>query len=609
MDHQSSGIDADSLRRKYLEERDKRLRPAGEAQFVEARGRFADLAKDHAIAEPLARQAISEELDVLVIGAGFGGMLTGANLRRAGIASFCIVDVAGDFGGTWYWNRYPGVRCDIESYLYMPRLEEIGTVPTERYATGREIFEHSQRFGRHFKLYERALFQTRVKRIAWDEDLARWRVTTDRGDEFRARFVTLSQGPLAKVKLPGIEGLLDFKGRMFHTARWDYDYTGGDSEGGMTKLADQRVGVIGTGATAIQVVPRLAEHAKHVSVFQRTPSAVAPRNNRRTDADWYRSMPAGWQGQRMDNFLAMINFQVPEQDLVNDCWTDFFVRFGRAMADAKRAGKTLSVPEVMQQVDFAKMEEIRAHVAAVISDPATAEASKPWYNFLCKRPLFSDDYMQSFNRPNVSLVDTDGRGVERITERGLVANGKLHELDAIIFATGFDVGAAPHKVGEYELIGRGGLTLDQKWADGVRTVHGTQMAGFPNLHVVGGTAQGTVAFNFTHVLEIQSRHAVEQITHCLAEGVARCEVTEDAETRWAMLMQQFHHDMTHFHEECTPGFLNNEGQFRDKPTFVGGAFGGGPLEYRRITDEWRRSGFFADTRRRPQSEFVAPLAG
>ena len=334
MDHQSSGIDADSLRRKYLEERDKRLRPAGEAQFVEARGRLAELAKDHAIAEPLARQAISEELDVLVIGAGFGGMLTGANLRKAGIASFRIVDIAGDFGGTWYWNRYPGVRCDIESYLYMPRLEEIGTVPSERYASGREIFEHSQRFGRHFKLYERAPFQTRVKRIAWDEDLARWRVTTDRGDEFRARFVTLSQGPLAKVKLPGIEGLLDFKGRMFHTARWDYDYTGGDSEGGMTKLADQRIGVIGTGATAIQVVPRLAEHAQHVSVFQRTPSAVAPRHNRPTDADWYRSLPAGWQGQRMDNFLAMINFQVPEQDLVNDCWTDFFARFGRAMADA-----------------------------------------------------------------------------------------------------------------------------------------------------------------------------------------------------------------------------------------------------------------------------------
>ena len=607
MNDESTGIDAERLQRKYLEERDKRLRSTGEAQFMEAKGRFAELAQDH-LGEPPARAPIAEDLDVLVIGAGFGGMLTGAALRKAGIASFRIVDVAGDFGGTWYWNRYPGIRCDIESYLYMPRLEEVGTVPTERYASGREIFEHSQRFGRHFSLYEHALFQTRVKRIEWDEDSARWHVTTDRGDQLRARFVTLSQGPLAKVKLPRIDGILDFKGRMFHSARWDYDYTGGNSEGGMTRLADQRIGVIGTGATAIQIVPRLAEHAKQVSVFQRTPSAVAPRNNRPTDVDWYRAMPAGWQGQRMDNFLAMINFQVPEQDLVNDCWTDFFARFGRAMGEARRAGKTVTVPEVMQQVDFAKMEEIRAHVAAVIRDPATAEASKPWYNFLCKRPLFSDDYMQAFNRPNVSLVDTDGRGVEKITEHGIVAGGRLHELDAIVFATGFDVGAAPHKVGEYELLGRGGLTLDQKWADGMRTVHGTQMAGFPNLHIVGGVAQGTIAFNFTHVLEIQSRHAVEQIAHCLAERVARCEVTEDAETRWAGLMQQFHHDMTHFHETCTPGFLNNEGQFRDKPTFVGGAFGGGPLEYRRITDEWRRSGFFADTRRRPQSELAAPLA-
>ena len=601
MNHQTRRLDTESLHRKYLAERDKRLRTDGETQFLEATGDMAEFVRDPHAPEPTPRAPVHEDVDVLIVGAGFGGMLTAAELRGADIGNFRIVDTAADFGGTWYWNRYPGVRCDIESYLYLPRLEEVGTVPAERYSTGREIFEHAQRFARHYKLYERALFQTSVRRIAWDESLQRWRATTDRGDEIRARFVTLSQGPLAKVKLPGIPGIPSFKGKLFHSARWDYEYTGGNSDGGMTRLADQRVGVIGTGATAIQIVPKLAEHAKQVQIFQRTPSSVGPRNNRPTDADWFRSQPAGWQRRRMDNFVAMINFQVPDQDLVNDCWTDFFVRFGQRMAEAKRSGKPVDVHAVMQGVDYEKMEDVRAHVDAIIRDPATAEASKPWYNFLCKRPLFSDDYLQAFNRPNVTLVDTDGRGVERITERGLVVNGREHALDAIIFATGFDVGAAPHRVGGYDLVGANGLTLEQKWAHGVSTVHGTQMAGFPNLHLVGGTAQGIVAFNFTHVLEIQSRHAVAQIAHCLGEGVTRYEVTPQAEARWAGVMQQHHHDMTHFNEECTPGFLNNEGRFKDKPTFVGGAFGSGPLEYARLIEAWRQTGFEEDTQRLGQA--------
>ena len=602
-------IDTESLHRKYLQERDKRLRSEGDAQYIEAKGAFADFATDAHVPEPLLRPRLSEDLDVLVVGAGFGGMLTGAELRKAGVESFRIVDMAGDFGGTWYWNRYPGVRCDIESYLYMPRLEEVGTVPTERYATGREILEHTQRFSKHFKLYERALFQTKVQRIVWNESSARWHVTTDRGDELRARFVTLNQGPLAKVKLPGLQGIRDFKGKIFHSSRWDYDYTGGNSDGGMTKLAGKRIGVIGNGATGIQIVPKLAEHAQQVCVFQRTPAAVAPRNNRATDLDWFKSLPPGWQKERMDSFLATLRFQVPVRDLVGDCWTDFYVRVAQAIGEAKRVGGPVDVHAVMQGVDYAKMEDVRAHVVQTIEDPAIAEACKPWYNFLCKRPLFSDDYLQAFNKPNVTLVDTDGRGVERITENGLVANGQAHELDAIVFATGFDVGAAPNKVGDYELLGRGGLTLDQKWSQGVRSVHGTQMAGFPNLHIVGAAAQGTIVFNYTNVLEIQARHAVEQIGQCLSTGVAVREVTEEAEAKWLAVMEKNHHDLSHFHEECTPGFLNNEGRFKDKPTFVGGAFGAGTLEYRRITDEWRTAGFLQDTRRRALPKAAAALPG
>ena len=607
MPTQQRQLDTESLHRKYIEERDKRLRADGESQFVEAKGAFADFARNQVHDAPITRAPLREELDVLVVGAGFGGMLTGAELRRTGVQSFRIVDVAGDFGGTWYWNRYPGVRCDIESYLYLPRLEDVGTVPLERYSTGAEIFEHAQRFGRHYKLYERALFQTKVQRIEWDEAIERWRVGTDRGDELLARFVTVSQGPLAKVKLPNIPGLLDFQGKVFHSARWDYGYTGGNSKGGLTGLDGRRVAVIGTGATGIQILPKLAEHAERVYLFQRTPSAVLPRHNRSTNIDWYRKLPAGWQGERMDNFLAHISFKVPETDLVHDCWTDFFVKFGQRMREARRADPTVDVHDVMQAVDYLKMEEVRANVGQVVKDPAVAESLKPWYNYLCKRPLYSDDYLEAFNRPNVSLVDTNGHGVERVTRDSLVANGVEYRVDAIVLATGYEVGAAPHKVGEYELRGRDGLTLDDKWAQGVRTVHGTQMAGFPNLHIVGGTSQGTVAFNFTHVLEIQARHAVEQVARCLAHGITTCEVTEEAERKWSEHMFRHHVDMSHFNEECTPGFLNNEGMFKDKPTFIGGAFGGGPLEYRRLTDEWRRDGYVADTRRRAASDAAALL--
>lgn len=589
-------MDTHSLHRKYLAERDKRQRPDGATQFVEAKGALADFARAPAAAPPPPRSALNEDLDVLVIGGGFGGMLTGAELRDAGVENFRIVEIGGDFGGTWYWNNYPGIRCDIEAYLYLPRLEEVGTVPSERYTTGRENFEHSQRFGRHYRLYERALFHTKVVRIAWHEASSRWHVSTDRGDELRARFITLNQGPLAKIKLPGVKGIQDFKGKIFHSARWDYEYTGGNSDGGLTKLAGKRIGVIGNGATGVQILPKLAQHAEKVYLFQRTPSAIAPRNNQPTDLDWYKSLPKGWQLERKDNFLATLRFQFPVNDLVRDCWTDFYVRVAQAIGGAKRSGAPVDIPSVMQGVDYVKMDEVRAHVDTVIKDRATAEASKPWYNFLCKRPLFSDDYLQAFNNPGVVLVDTDGRGVDHLTATGLVANGQTYELDAIVFATGFDVGASPTKVGEYELVGRDGMTLERKWAQGVRTVHGTQMAGFPNLHIVGATAQGTIVFNYTNVLDIQAHHAVAQIAHCLRSGVSQREVTEAAEAKWLSEMKKKHHDLSDFHEECTPGFLNNEGRFKDKPTFVGSAYGAGTLEYRRITDEWRKSGYERDTR-------------
>ena len=594
----SAAFDPETLRRKYLEERAKRLRKDGEGQYIDATGDFEDFTDDPYVSEPLVRSAISETVDVAVIGGGIGGLLTAVELKRAGINSFRILEQAGDFGGTWYWNRYPGIRCDIEAYVYMPLLEEVGTVPTERYASGGEIFEHCRALGRHFDLYDHALFQTKVTTITWDERASRWILRTDRGDEIRARFVTVSQGPLAKVKLPGIPGIRDFKGKMFHSARWDYGYTGGDMKGGMTGLADKRIAVIGTGATSVQIVPKLADSAHEVLIFQRTPSALAPRNNTPTDVAWFKSQPKGWQQERVDNFQANITpASHPTSDMVNDGWTDFFNRVGARMKAARQSGQPVDPNAIFQEVDFEKMEELRARTAAAIRDPDVAARSMPWYNYLCKRPLFSDDFLESLNRPNVRLIDTDGRGVHRIDETSIYASDKVYPVDCIIFATGFDVGAAAHKVGGYRLVGRDGLSIDDRWADGMRSVHGTQMHGFPNFHVVGGTEQGTTSFNYTHTLQTQASHAVDIIRFCRDKGVEVMEVTREAEDRWLDKMKTPHAiDLTRYFGECTPGFLNNEGNVRDKPTFLGGTYGGGPIKYKQLIAEWRAGpGMLEDT--------------
>jgi len=590
----SNPQDAAALRAKYLAERDKRLRPDADAQFLEAAGDYSDFARDPYITEPLTRAPVTEERDVAVIGGGFGGLLTAAKLRDAGVNDFRIIEQGGDFGGTWYWNRYPGVRCDIEAYVYMPLLEEIGTVPSERYATGAEIFAHCQAIGRHYRLYENALLQTTVSKIVWSEAEARWVIETDRGDRIRARHVAVSQGPLAKVKLPGVPGIKSFKGKVFHSSRWDYDYTGGGASGGQQKLADKRVAVIGTGATAVQITPSIAPFAQHVYVVQRTPSVVGPRNNTRTDSDWFQQQGAGWQAERMNNFLSVITAQPNGGDVVKDCWTDFFVRVGAAMKANAQSDAPAAPPAVMQRVDYAKMGEVRDHVASVVADANTAEALKPWYNYLCKRPLFSDDFLQAFNRDNVSLIDTDGKGLEAITETGIVVNGQETAVDCIIFATGFDVGATPEKVGGYDLRGREGLTLEAKWARGYRTVHGVLLNGFPNFFIIGGHIQGTKAFNFTHTLAMQAEHAVDLIARCVNENIEAFEVTPEAELRWLAEIEAKQLDQSKFNEDCTPGFLNNEGNFRGKATFIGVTYGGGPLAWERLARAWRADGVERD---------------
>jgi len=582
-------LDPEALRAKYREERDKRLRPDGIGQYVEPAGRFAHFAGDPYAAPGFTRAPLTDEVDVALIGGGFGGLLAGARLRQLGVARVRIIEKGGDVGGTWYWNRYPGVACDIESYVYLPLLEELGSVPKEKYSRGAEILEHCRAIARKYDLYRDACLQTEVTEIRWDEGAARWIIATNRGDAMRARFVALSNGFLQKPKLPGIPGLDEFEGHAFHTSRWDYAYTGGDANGGLVKLADKRVGIIGTGATAVQCVPHLGASAKHLYVFQRTPSSIGVRANRPTDPEWAKHLAPGWQRERIENFQILTAGGYQAEDLVADGWTDI-VRKLLALMLAK-PDPDLSpeaIARAVEQADFEQMEEIRARVDAVVEDPATAEALKPWYRQFCKRPCFHDEYLDTFNRPNVTLVDTHGRGVERITKKGVVVDGREYEVDCLIFATGFEVGTDYSRRSGYEIVGRGGLTLTEKWRDGIRTLHGLHIHGFPNCFMMS-IAQSGFTVNFPYLIDLQARHLAYVVAAALERGFARLEATAEAEAAWVAAVIEKTSSTLEFSQNCTPGYYNNEGQ-PTEASRQNGFYMGGPTEFAEILERWRADG-------------------
>ncbi len=580
------GFDPDALKAKYLAERDKRLRQDGNEQYVEIKGRFAHYLDDPYV-KPVARAPLNDEMEVLVIGGGFGGLLAGARLREAGVQDIRIVEKGGDFGGTWYWNRYPGAACDIESYVYLPLLEELNFIPVEKYTRAPEILKHSRAIGEKFDLYRGAIFQTEVTEMRWDEAAKRWIVKTNKGDALRARFVVMANGPLHRPKLPGIPGVESFKGHSFHTSRWDYDYTGGDSNGNLTGLKDKVVGIIGTGATAVQCVPHLGAGAKHLYVFQRTPSSIDVRNNRPTDPQWAASLQPGWQKARMDNFNALVSGVPQAEDLVNDGWTDIIGNMLALMRKQNEAGAAIDLAQTMQLADFKKMESVRARAQSTVRDPKTAEALKPYYNQFCKRPCFHDEYLETFNRPNVTLVDTDGKGVERITEKGIVANGKEYELDCLVYGTGFEVGTSYTRRAGYEVYGRGGQTLTDKWKDGVSTLHGMHARGFPNCLIVSNTQSGFTA-NFPHMLNEQAKHLAYIVKTAQDRQANVVEASQDSEDAWVQTIISTALMRQRFQEECTPGYYNNEG----KPSALAarnGSYGLGSIPFIQLMEDWRKA--------------------
>ena len=586
---QSLNFDPDALRAKYRAERDKRLREDGNEQYQEVTGDFSHYIDDPYVEQGFSREPLHDEVDCIVVGGGFGGLLTGARLIESGMQRVRIIEKGGDFGGTWYWNRYPGAACDVESYVYLPLCEELNFVPKEKYTHAPEILAHSRAIGEKFNLYEYACFQTEVEGMQWDEDSQRWTVFTNRGDQMRAQYVCMANGPLNRPKLPGISGIDTYKGHTFHTSRWDYAYTGGGPEGNLSGLKGKRVGIIGTGATAIQCVPHLARGADELYVFQRTPSSVDVRANRPTDPEWAASLEPGWQQARMDNFMTLVSGGFADEDLVNDGWTEI-IRNLASMVNFKGMGRLspAEIAEKMELADFQKMEQIRARAEQLVNDKDTAESLKPYYRQFCKRPCFNDEYLPSFNLPGVHLIDTDGRGVERFTETGLVANGQELELDCVIFATGFEVGTDYTRRSGYDLIGRDGLSLKDKWADGIATLHGMQTAGFPNCFIIS-QAQSGFTVSFPHAMNEQAKHIAYIISQVRQSNANVVEVTAQAEQEWVQEIIKMSRLSESFQAECTPGYYNNEGKPNPK-SVQNGSYGAGPVKFFKVIEDWRADG-------------------
>ncbi len=594
----NESIDREALRAKYRAERDKRLRPEGNEQYIEPKGRFAHFLDDPYVPK-VEREPKRDEVTFAFIGAGFAGLVTGARLKQAGIDDVRLIDGGGDVGGAWYWNRYPGAMCDTAAMVYLPLLEETGHMPSQKYVFAPEIYGQAKRIATTFALYDDALFSTAVASLTWDDELSRWIIRTDRGDEIRARFVGMGTGPLHRPKLPGIPGIESFGGHCFHTSRWDYAYTGGSYEGApMTNLADKRVGIIGTGATAVQCIPSLGRDSKELFVFQRTPSSIDIRNNHAIDPEWFDTLEPGWQQKWLMNFVTLQTGGFADEDLVKDGWTDISKRIRDRMVemfkDGTPDGMTMqqAFVQAYEDSDDEKMDEIRARVDQVVADPATAQALKPWYRQLCKRPCFHDEYLQTYNRPNVHLVDTDGQGVERIDETGVWVNGVHHELDVIVFASGFEVGTTYARRAGFETYGRDGVALSDYWDDGMRTKHGLHVHGFPNLFIVAPNQGANLISNVTHNFGEAGATIAAVVRHALDTGAEQVEVTKEAEDAWVELLEGSQRAFMG-NADCTPGYYNNEGKpVGRREKLNGSGYPDGPVAYFQYIAQWRTSGQF-----------------
>jgi cation diffusion facilitator CzcD-associated flavoprotein CzcO len=583
-----------AMHEKYLAERDRRIKKNHNDQYIPASGKWKDIYEVDPYTAVAERAPITGETDVVILGAGYCGMMVAAQLKKAGITDFYNIDHGGNFGGTWYWNRYPGLQCDNDSLVYMPLLEETDYMPSKKFADGYEIYDHCQIIADTFSLRDNALFHTLIKSLKWNAETNRWHVHTNRGDDIKARFVVLAMGPLNKPKLPGIPGINDFKGKIFHTARWDYDYTGGEWRNPvLDKLGDKKVAIIGTGATAIQVVPYLAKHAAQTYVIQRTPSTIDMRNNRPIDADWFKSQKPGWQQERIRNFHRFV-FDMPERgepDMIEDIWTEINRNI---CAEREAEGWPDLTPEEYgarrDVMDYRVMERLRNR-CDVVKDPVTAEALKPYYRFLCKRPASNDNFYPAFNQSNVTLIDVaETQGVERLTEKGFVHNGVEHEIDCLILASGYEVTSdLERRWGIDSIEGEGGLSIYDYWREGFQTFQGMTAHNFPNMFFTGFTQASANASNSKTFVD-QGFHIGYIASQALSRGAVRLEPSAEAQDAYIQHLRAIAVDNSTYVTECTPSYFNNEGDETKKRHIFGEPWGEGYYPFEDMLARWRDEG-------------------
>ncbi|KAK5111189.1 hypothetical protein LTR85_012238 [Meristemomyces frigidus] len=569
---------------KYGEERGKRLREDGIQQYIDPSKseKFAHFLDDPWIetGTPINRPVPDGgHVKVAIIGAGPEDLL--------------LVDPAGGFGGTWYWNRYPGLMCDVESYIYMPLLESMDYMPKRKYSSGEELREYLESICRRYKLHDRAMFQSAGRTISWNASKNEWAVSIAEkpkgGNEseitVRADFVIFASGLLNNAKLPDMEGIDIFGGHMFHTARWEYHYTGGTQEKPeLTGLEGKRVAFIGTGPTAVQAVPHLAKYAKELFIFQRTPSSVDSRDNRATDPEiWKKSVAVkkGWQRERNLNFNAFLTNAEPKPslNLVDDQWSRI-PGFSGLIGGPKKVTMENVADHVgeLHALDYPRAERVRQRTEDIVKDPVLAK---------------------TFNASNVHLIDTEGKGPDRITPQGVEVGSKEYPVDLIILGTGFVTPFVASAAGKANIwvTGRDGQLLEERNDRGeLSTLHGIASRDFPNMFWPG-PLQGGATANQMFVLDELSTH----ISHVMAEarrkvsGKPIIEPTEEAQEQWAMQIMAGAATFAAMNG-CTPGYLNMEGMIDKIPPEArmkaarNSIWGHGFTSYADVLEGWRAQG-------------------
>ncbi|MYD99619.1 MAG: NAD(P)/FAD-dependent oxidoreductase [Gammaproteobacteria bacterium] len=466
--------------------------------------------------------------DAVVVGAGFAGLYMLYRLRQAGFRTR-VFEAGSGVGGTWYWNRYPGARCDVESmeysYSFCDELQQEWEW-TERYAGQPEILRYVNHVADRFDLRRDITFDTRVVRATFDEDASRWQVETDTGLVVDAAFVIMATGCLSSANLPEFDGRDDFQGETYHTGRWPHE--GVD-------FAGKRVGIIGTGSSAIQAIPIIAAEAGHLTVFQRTPNYSIPARNAPIDPDYVREIKAEYSAFRARNYRMQAGFgsKIPHNDAPASSddpasrESNYAVRWERG-----GFGYLSAYNDLLRDRDANETaaEFVRQRIRGIVDDPDIAERLCPDNVIGCKRPCLDTGYFETYNRANVELVDARDAPIERITPNGVVAGGREYVLDCIVFATGFD--AMTGAVLGVDFRGRDGMTLADKWHAGPRTYLGLGTVGFPNLFLITGPGSPSVLTNMIVSIE---QHA-EWISDCLeylrAEGLDSIEATPEAEDAW-----------------------------------------------------------------------------